>query len=555
MAGGTREVSRSPTAAGDARQPADWQDHRQGESQRQPSHEQAQSRQEQTQPKQQRDPQSQQLLTNQPSDLPQQAHFATQSQQDHGQQRQHCHQEPNQLQQEEIPEVPQPVHIDLDGLVDGVYVRFTGLKRVSPHSIISEFEGMSRARTFRDLQFELEEADRRLNELRLFKSVRAEVTVEPNGNVDVEMITEEKKRECTASGNVNRKGEMAADVRINQPAVFGGPMSATATIGSTASQAREFVFSLNTPRFLGRRCAWAFDISRHGTDEAQASSFSVSSTSASMKLLDMSGSNFIAAEASLRDVHPTVGGMRLPSFEVQTARLRSLKTSVSCSLSKRFCGLGGALGATTRADFEVAGGPGDVNFLRKEMQTGVNMDLPYGARVHASGACGIVYPTDDQPVCLQDRFFLGGATGSAASVLKGFRYNGIGQMGACRARNPDDPPKRLVDALGGNAMLNAFAAISMPLQFPKEVPVGDARGFVFISAGSLVPSDPRAFAGGMLGLTHTFREQARASVGVGAGVPLGGMGSLELTFAWPVLAQATDLRQRWQLGFRLNLAS
>merc|ERR1712039_289670 len=117
---------------------------------------------------------------------------------------------------------------------------------------------------------------------------------------------------------------------------------------------------------------------------------------------------------------------------------------------------------------------------------------------------------------------IGGASGSAATVLKGFAHRGVGQVGASRLRDEKKPAKRLTDSLGGDAMFNVFTAVSGPV----TIPYGDgetvnARAFGFLGIGALA----RSSCVGVRDLVRGTRSSA--SVGLGLGVPLAGMGTLE----------------------------
>lgn len=449
--------------------------------------------------------------------------------------------------------------------VNAVYVSFKGLKRVSPHKIIAECQSLGNVRSLGDLHFALEEADARLQELNLFKAVSADISVEPNGVVDVTFNVEEKAREISVSGNVDKKGEMSCDVRVVQPALLGGPLSASGSVGSTASQAREFVLRLSTPRPLGRRCGWSFEVARSSSEETQASSYSDTVTNAVMKVDDESGRHSVSLEGAFRDLYPSTSGHRLPSSEIQQARLRSVKTSVSYSFMRHWESPPNPLGESTdahlRSNIEVAGGLGDVNFVKGETHAVATCRLPWRFLAQASGAFGLLMPTDSKPSCFQDRFFLGGASGSSL-ICKGFAYRGFGPMGVCFPRDPGKRGERLVDALGSDMMLNMNLAISAPVWLPAgflQLQRGssragiDARIFCFGGVSSLAEAPPRS--GFLPAVLENLQSGARAAVGVGISTPLAGMGSLEFTFAHPFWLQRHDLSQRWQLGLRMNLSA
>ena len=68
-----------------------------------------------------------------------------------------------------------------------------------------------------------------------------------------------------------------------------------------------------------------------------------------------------------------------------------------------------------RAEVEAAGPPGDTSFLRGQVQAEVAKALPglWPLQGFLAGMAGVLLPLDRKPSCLQDRFFLGGASGSA----------------------------------------------------------------------------------------------------------------------------------------------
>lgn len=457
--------------------------------------------------------------------------------------------DPAEQQQEEV-------EISPSHPISSVYVSFKGLKRVSPHSLIGECRALGSARTVGDIQQALDHAQGRLTELGLLKTLRTEVSLDEKDAVNVVFFTEEKGRECTVSGNVDKKGEVSCDLRLIQPALLGGALSAMGSIGSTASQAREFLLRLSTPRFLGRRLAWSLDAARSSSDEREASSYSERVTHAVMKISDCEGAHSVFAEAALRDILPATDGLRLPSVEVLQAQLKSVKTSLMYTYS--WTGMAPSMAlvrgasASLHGNLEAAGLLGDVHFLRSEAHASACWRMPWHLLWHMSGSWGVLLPLNGQPTCLQDRFFIGGASGSS-TVFKGFAHRGVGPVGFCEVRDPEKPAKRLTDALGGDAMLNTYTAISAPVPIPFTTGGGsvEGRAFAFVGLGALCQKP----CTGTRALLEGLHTGARASAGVGLAVPLAGLGSLELSFAHPFWAQCHDIRQRWQLGLRLNLRS
>mmetsp|Transcript_21220 Transcript_21220/g.41502 ORF Transcript_21220/g.41502 Transcript_21220/m.41502 type:complete len:473 (+) Transcript_21220:198-1616(+) len=440
--------------------------------------------------------------------------------------------------------------------INSVYVRFQGLKRISPHSLVGECSALAGVRTLGGVEHALNDALVRLHELELLKSVQTELSLDQNGTVTVDFVVEEKKRECTVSGNVDKKGQMTCDLRVVQPAALGGTLSAMASVGSTASGAQDFLLRLSTPRFLAQRCSWSLDLARSATDEREASSYSERVTHAVMKLTNPTGKHSIFVEAALRSLFPADRGLRVPSAEVLQARLDSVKTS----LSYTYAWVGAAPSvlrlyggpACMRGNIEAAGLLGDVNFLRGETYAGATWCLPWRLRWQVASWCGLLWPFRQKQNCLQDRFFLGGSTGSS-SVFKGFAHRGLGPMGFCETRDPANPPNQLTDALGGDAVASAYSAISIPCPIPLSlggVSI-DSSLFAFVGVGGLAQHQLGLKSGTRI--LQDLRTSVRASAGAGLALPMAGLGSLELTFAQPFQAHHHDIQQRWQIGLRFDV--
>lgn len=474
------------------------------------------------------------------------------------------------------PDVPPPQRYwRPEDAISRVYVSFKGLKRLSPHTIIGECSALRYARTLQQAQLALQDATARLEELAVFKSLRADVSIAPTGIVDIAYVVEERKRQFTVSGNVDKRGEVTCDVRAEQPALGGRLVSGSISASASVSQAHEFSARLSTPRFLQHRLTSSLEAARTCADETPASSYSEQVDHVTWAVTTPGGAHCFTAEAAVRSLCPAVGQLRLPSSEVQQARLASVKTSVRYSFETawRHADLLApwaqprGRGCVMRGTVEAAGLLGDVGFLRGELRAVSAWQLPWGVECDTSLACGALLPTDGRSSCVQDRFFLGGASGSS-TVVKGFAHRGIGPVGICAQRRQADPteaadtsirpnlggtPQRATDALGGDAMLSAFVVVSAPLPVDGAAagalagPAGSARVFSFMGVGGLVAGS----GGSCHSLVRGLRPSMRASAGVGVAVSLG-VGTLELTLAQPMWALGHDEKQRWQVGVRLE---
>lgn len=453
---------------------------------------------------------------------------------------------------EELPcydELLERPRLTADMPVGNLMVDFSGLKRVSSHSLIVECLGLRNVRDLADVEQAIHMSCLRMEELKLLKTVRAEAEVRPGGpplTVDCTFVVEEKKRATNVSAFADRAGEVSCEVRVEQPALLGGPLSGAVQAKTTMSQTQEFLLHLETPRFLGTRLLWSLDLTKGTRDEVYSSSYCESQIQALTRISDLAGLHSVTCEAALRDLQPTPVPNRFQSFEVQRGRLRSIKTSLQYNLAKLWPWGG------FRTGCELAMPPGDVRFFRCDAQAGLELPLPFGLHWTVSGAIGKLLPLDSRPVCFQDRFFLGGASGST-SIFKGFADRGIGPMGFCELTSAGKRAKRKgqeqreVDSLGGTSLVNGFTALSLPLPLPESANF-QARAFGFLNAGWLRDSTRGPWLSG-------FGASMRTSAGVGLSFPLGAMGSLELTYARPLCSSATDVLQPLQLGLRIASSS
>mmetsp|Transcript_10440 Transcript_10440/g.18802 ORF Transcript_10440/g.18802 Transcript_10440/m.18802 type:complete len:399 (+) Transcript_10440:60-1256(+) len=369
-------------------------------------------------------------------------------------------------------------------------------------------------------------------------------------------------RQLTVAGNVDRKGEVKCDVTFTQPAIFGGAASATAQVSSSVNKTHEFLLQLSSPSLWGRSCLWNLEASKATSDETRTSSYVEEVWHLVGKMTDPTGRHSLAAEAALRDVVPT-GGSMYPSLAVQQSILQSVKTSLRYAFARSwqpsFVGWAADLfpmGTTiaSRLGLEVALPPGSSSFLRCEAHGWATCRLPLGWTGSLSLCGGVLAPFFRQVSCLQDRFYLGGAT-AAVSMLKGFNEKGAGPM-APRLPGEGEHHGRTVDALGGEAVLSLHARVSTPLNLEMVSNVADQRAksagaqiFFFAGAGALA----RHASVAPSKLVAQLLEGRRAAVGAGVSLPAGPFGDVELTFAVPVRRKADDVLQPWQVGFRVNI--
>jgi len=103
---------------------------------------------------------------------------------------------------------------------------------------------------------------------------------------------------------------------------------------------------------------------------------------------------------------------------------------------------------------------------------------------------------------------------------------------------------KIFDHLGGDAYWCIDNAISFPVYSSADSL--DVRGFVFAQIGSLIPTLTSRALG-------DFKRNVKASVGAGITVPVGGLGTMEVSVGKPVFGmQSSDTQQLLQIGIRLS---
>lgn len=352
---------------------------------------------------------------------------------------------------------------------------------------------------------------------------------------------------------VNRQGRPALDCQFSLPRVLG----TTATITADAAISSFIAHSFNLKYLLPNVFAgWNFSAEalKQVNDFQYACSFSESVTGVSLGWTK--AGHRIGLDAHLRDVHPLVSlvGTKLTASEqIRRVPLRAIKTSVNYNyMSDKIVRKSpssphpvGGHKLTLNAD--ISGLFGDVRMSKLESSFQAHRQIATDIVLHSrvgTGAIAQLNSNRDQTP-IQDRFFLGGTT-EEYSMLRGFGYRSVGPAGK-RVVMPGATIKKgekLYDHLGGDAYISIDNVVSFPL-YVKDDGL-DIRGMAFAQMGSLIPSlNSRAAC--------DLAKNVRASIGVGVVVPIGALGTMEVTLGRPVFgATSTDTTQSLQIGVRIG---
>jgi outer membrane protein insertion porin family len=181
-------------------------------------------------------------------------------------------------------------------------------------------------------------------------------------------------------------------------------------------------------------------------------------------------------------------------------------------------------GRFARWNVSYAGLGGDKNFLMNTIEGG--QYIPFWGDWVLSGIVqgGYVFSTDDGPVLISDRFFIGSTT------FRGFATGGLG-------------PRDVIndDALGGNLFYTGTVELAFPLGLPNELGI---RGRVFGVAGTLTDVDLSG-----LGIVDTGSLRSSVGVGVSWQSPFG---PIRIDLSQAVLKESFDETEIVSFGFGSN---
>lgn len=342
---------------------------------------------------------------------------------------------------------------------------------------------------------------------------------------------------------VNKQGKPALDCQFAVPRL----LNTSASLSVDASISSMIAHALNLKYALPLNSAWTFhaEAVKQMNDHSFASSFTeaVSGVRLSYSYLNK---HVVGVDAHLRDVYPVIGGSRLlASEQIRRVPLRTIKTGVNY----RFL-----IDKTVKTPHPVGGFKfsflsdlcglfGDLSILKLETVFWNHRRLTDHVTWHSRLGAGAIAHLRSGKVTtpIQDRFFLGG-TNEELSQFKGFAMRAVGPAGK-RVTTSTKKGDKLYDHLGGDVYVSIDNSVSFPVYTKDDLNI---RGIVFAQVGSLIPSlHARA--------PQELVRSARASLGVGVVVPIGSVGTLELTVGKPVLGMVlSDYQQMLQIGIRIS---
>lgn len=256
---------------------------------------------------------------------------------------------------------------------------------------------------------------------------------------------------------------------------------------------------------------------------------------------DPSCHHAVRLEAAARELLPDEGA----SEALLRKPLQTTKTSVAYRYQGGYLEPISRTGSIVRTALELSGLLGDVALTRAEALWLYQRRLLGGFWNIVFSAGAVVPLSASGSTPLEDRFFLGGTTGPPSERLPGYCSNGIGLAGTRQPTTSDDKALGIpVDHIGGDARLAASTTLQLPLPLPKLLGL-DLCGFLFGAGGALADKV-------RLSLPRDLLDSTRASAGLGVGAMLPGGGMVGLSWAWPLLSQGTDAKERLQFWLSLH---
>ncbi|CAD7959398.1 unnamed protein product [Amoebophrya sp. A120] len=441
--------------------------------------------------------------------------------------------------------------------------------KVDPSLVYQECDHvrLSSAANMAEVHQKVEQVQSYLNSLGIFKEATT-VIDRGEGEDDIDVIFHLRpiKPHYSFGANVNGKGQTTAEFNFDIPCINGSCTSAKCTAKTPTwriLEGYETQASLFTKRLFGvRNLNASLDLNSSVNDLKPYSSYDEMSKSVNLNL-GLGPHNLSLEAYNLRDV---VLAMGQASTAMQMSRLRSIKTGCRYTWTHRTPG-----GFFAKWSTEVAGLTGDVNLAKGDACVSKTWSFtmpPLGLfedekpslwHFTAMAAAGHAAPLDSRPLCIQDRFFLGGSNGFVNTICKGFGFRRFGPCdarpaGSGTASSPTTTSRRgssggasssssqapQYDYLGGDTYSNFAVSLSRDIPL-REQQVG--RVFAFAQAASL---------GNGLEQTVTKPENYRVSTGFGVGFPFFPGCEFQISGCFPLQFKPTDVRESLQFGLRFQ---
>ncbi len=340
--------------------------------------------------------------------------------------------------------------------------------------------------------------------------------------VDVE-VAEQSTGELSLGAGFSTSDGPLFDTRVTERNLLGKGQQLG--LGMTiAGKKTEFDLSFTEPYFLDRDFSAGFDLYHQTRDLQDESSYNQRRTGGSLRFgYPLSEKwrqslRYTLLQNEVMDVEPGA------SFFVQDQAGKRLTSAIGQRLTydSRDSTLFTTSGLYSWLDAEAAGLGGDAKYINGKL--GASWYYPATDKVifNLLGETGAIFGYSDEPVKINERFFLGG------NNLRGFANAGVG---------PRDTATN--DSLGGNYFYRGSAEFSFPVGLPEELGV---QGHTFTDIGSLWKPDD------VTGPTVVDENSIRAAAGLGISwrSPLG---PIRADLAFPYAKKDYDEEEAFRFSF------
>jgi outer membrane protein insertion porin family len=372
-------------------------------------------------------------------------------------------------------------------------------------------------------------SEQRLKDLGFFETVK--VTPVDGGTPDRANLKVDLKEKSTGevsigAGFSSTDGPLG-DFSISEHNFLGKGQDVR--LGATVSgRTKQIDTSFTEPYFLNRDLSAGVDLFRTETNNQDLSSYDTDSTGFTLRM------GYPLSEQLRQRLNYSFHDDTISSVPSDASLfiLDQQGTSTTSSVGQeldydtRDSKLDPTEGFVTHLNTDIAGAGGSRKWFRTRLGGTQYYPIAEHWIVSATGEVGQIWSLSDQPLKINERFFLGGDT------LRGFEYAGIGPRDLS---SPND------DALGGNRFSRGTLELTMPSGLPPELGL---KTHLFTDAGTLGQNDETPIPGDVLANNESLHLSA--GVGVTWASPFG---PVRLDFAEPILYKTYDKIEHIHFSF------
>ncbi|KAH8581893.1 uncharacterized protein ELE39_003696 [Cryptosporidium sp. chipmunk genotype I] len=440
-----------------------------------------------------------------------------------------------------------------------------------------------------------------LSMLNAFSSVSHDVRPNANNPLDIDVVFKlrESKKRFTFGSTINKQGKIGFEASAFFPNLFGTLSTSKFSIETFGTNSRELNIIHFTPRIFSSNIDMVYNLSKSIVDYNRSSSYTENSFGGLVRFSDPNSYHNLTIESRIREfprsLHEKIGE-RLQEYGADSSSglfghqaIQTLKNSICYSWNriknnyhdfkegdssrteakKRPNALFKINSSNTiqQLSIELAGFNGDVSFIKTQgfyawnSKFSRNKDSASFLKNPSLDFClgfGFLLPNfinkSIYKVSLHDKFFLGGNYG-AHYCLPGFAPRSVGPCARVVGTQGEEENSEINENkenlyLGGDVFVSSEVRISHPLDLSGMGTDVKPNLQAFVSSAIVLDKSENREKRSLL---ERFRQNIRATTGIGFSVPLG-PADLSLLFSAPIKYKNTDMLEGFQLGMRMTYA-